>query len=581
MSSEHAPNEEDWHALVPLAELEIPSLAAFKLAGHQLAAGRTADGAPFAVDNRCPHEGYPLATGYLADCSLTCAWHNWKFDVRDGACTLGGEGVRAFCVRVREGIVEVDLAEPDFESAAPKLLESFAEGVLRHENGRAIRDGVRLLEGGFDPWRLLAELAALDARHAEYGTTHVLAVAADCGRVLTHLDGVEAMRAIAPVIDLCGEANRRLPRRPIPQAVTGCDEASLLEAVESEDAARAEGLLRGAFETGVERATIEGWMYAALARHFTSFGHHLIYMVKGQELTERVDESYAADLYGSLLHSIVLGTREDTLPYWEGHARRLGAVKGELASLFESAADGAELDPLSVSEAVLDGSVDEAFEAILDPLERGVGAARLARALVGAAAERLLRFDVAHEQDPLVAENWLWATHRFTFACAVRHAVERWRRPDSLRLLFQSAAFTHTGRAMDLEPAARCDPKPRESDAGEILAAIASRRPEEAVARVRGFLRAGRPLESLQRGLEELCLRDIVVRPIVVAHVIKTCFAALEETVALEGHPHRELPLCAVARMLASPLAERRVEQLVTTSIRWVVGGHVPRKLTQ
>jgi hypothetical protein len=134
---------------------------------------------------------------------------------------------------------------------------------------------------------------------------------------------------------------------------------------------------------------------------------------------------------------------------------------------------------------------------------------------------------------------------------------------------------------MDLALADRLDPPAVDSDAEGILAAIEERRCEEAVARVRGFLRSNRPLEPLTHALQDLCLRDIVVRPIVVAHVIKTCFAALEETAALEGHPDREGPLSAVVRMLTSPLAERRVVQLVTTSIRWVDGGHVPRKLTQ
>ncbi|MEM9492884.1 MAG: Rieske (2Fe-2S) protein, partial [Myxococcota bacterium] len=32
-----------------------------------------------AIDNRCPHEGYPLSTGALKDGIVTCAWHNWKF----------------------------------------------------------------------------------------------------------------------------------------------------------------------------------------------------------------------------------------------------------------------------------------------------------------------------------------------------------------------------------------------------------------------------------------------------------------------------------------------------------------------
>ncbi|MEO2091127.1 MAG: Rieske (2Fe-2S) protein, partial [Gemmataceae bacterium] len=38
-----------------------------------------------AISNRCPHEGYPLHQGVLKQCVLTCNWHNWKFDLRDGS----------------------------------------------------------------------------------------------------------------------------------------------------------------------------------------------------------------------------------------------------------------------------------------------------------------------------------------------------------------------------------------------------------------------------------------------------------------------------------------------------------------
>jgi len=34
----------------------------------------------FAIDNRCPHEGYPLSKGFANDnCVITCNWHNWKW----------------------------------------------------------------------------------------------------------------------------------------------------------------------------------------------------------------------------------------------------------------------------------------------------------------------------------------------------------------------------------------------------------------------------------------------------------------------------------------------------------------------
>ncbi len=45
-----------------------------------------------AIDNRCPPEGYPLAQGTVDEsCVLTCNGHNWKFNLDDGRCLLGGD----------------------------------------------------------------------------------------------------------------------------------------------------------------------------------------------------------------------------------------------------------------------------------------------------------------------------------------------------------------------------------------------------------------------------------------------------------------------------------------------------------
>ncbi|MEO6990646.1 MAG: Rieske 2Fe-2S domain-containing protein [Candidatus Baltobacteraceae bacterium] len=45
-------------------------------------------GAYYAVDNVCPHQGGPLAEGWIDGPVVTCPWHAWCFDVRTGVMTL-------------------------------------------------------------------------------------------------------------------------------------------------------------------------------------------------------------------------------------------------------------------------------------------------------------------------------------------------------------------------------------------------------------------------------------------------------------------------------------------------------------
>ena len=104
-----------WEKTIPVSEL-AGRPRVFKRPPLQVALFRVGERV-FAVDNRCPHEGYPLAEGKVdGACVLTCNWHNWKFRLEDGECLLGGDHVRAYPARVQDGHVWVDFADPPAEA---------------------------------------------------------------------------------------------------------------------------------------------------------------------------------------------------------------------------------------------------------------------------------------------------------------------------------------------------------------------------------------------------------------------------------------------------------------------------------
>ena len=65
-------------------------------------------GRVFALDNRCPHMGFPLDRGSVEDGILTCHWHHARFDLESG-CTfdLWADDVPTFPVELRNGEVWV------------------------------------------------------------------------------------------------------------------------------------------------------------------------------------------------------------------------------------------------------------------------------------------------------------------------------------------------------------------------------------------------------------------------------------------------------------------------------------------
>jgi nitrite reductase (NADH) small subunit len=67
-----------------------------------------AGGTFYALDNTCPHQGGPLADGWIEGNTITCPWHAWCFRMTDGTMTLGDyASVDSFEVRVEGGEVKV------------------------------------------------------------------------------------------------------------------------------------------------------------------------------------------------------------------------------------------------------------------------------------------------------------------------------------------------------------------------------------------------------------------------------------------------------------------------------------------
>ena len=96
------------------------------------------EGKAFAVDNRCPHMGFPLHRGTVKDGILTCHWHHARFEMRSG-CTfdLFADDVDAYPVQVRDGRV---LLTPTIAGR-----DAIAAGLRRLQDG--MEQNIRLIYG--------------------------------------------------------------------------------------------------------------------------------------------------------------------------------------------------------------------------------------------------------------------------------------------------------------------------------------------------------------------------------------------------------------------------------------------------
>src|SRR5262245_50686121 len=122
-----------------------------------------------AVDNRCPHMGFPLHRGTVCDGILTCHWHHARFDLATGGTfDQWADELRRFPVRVEGDAVSIDLTQPGQPAARQRirlqdglerdiplviakavlvLLEADASGTERF--GTRLHSGVRRRGGGW------------------------------------------------------------------------------------------------------------------------------------------------------------------------------------------------------------------------------------------------------------------------------------------------------------------------------------------------------------------------------------------------------------------------------------------------
>jgi nitrite reductase (NADH) small subunit len=61
-----------------------------------------------AVENFCPHKGYPLADSRLYGNIVECDLHGWRFDVRTGECfTKKNCSIEPYEVVIEDGMIKI------------------------------------------------------------------------------------------------------------------------------------------------------------------------------------------------------------------------------------------------------------------------------------------------------------------------------------------------------------------------------------------------------------------------------------------------------------------------------------------
>ena len=64
----------------------------------------------YALENFCPHKGYPLADSRLYGNIVECDLHGWRFDIRSGECfTKKSCSIESYDVTIEDGWIKLVL----------------------------------------------------------------------------------------------------------------------------------------------------------------------------------------------------------------------------------------------------------------------------------------------------------------------------------------------------------------------------------------------------------------------------------------------------------------------------------------
>jgi nitrite reductase/ring-hydroxylating ferredoxin subunit len=553
-------------------------------------------GRVFALDNRCPHMGFPLDRGSVEAGILTCHWHHARFDLESG-CTfdLWADDVPICPVEVRNGNVWV---KTTFGHANPAVhwQRRLADG-LTHDLGLVIGKAVHgQLAADVSPADIVRQ-AALFGVHARDGWGVGLTILAALANILplmpeeeTYLALFHGARRVAA--DCAGEPPHR-QRTPL---ASRPDPAVLKEWMRRWTKVRhreaAERTLLTAIACGLSPALLADILLAAeTERAFADDGHSLDFINKAFECLDLIGWEHAAAVLPTVVGQMVAARGADESTAWRQPVDLIALcqqVTGELPELLTARRPlHGWSDHAALARELLGDDPQTIVGALKRALRAGAAPDALARSLAYAAALRVAQFGNANEH-----ADWETAHHVFTYANAVHQMLERSQSANTeaqvtaVRGVLHGAMALYLARYLNVPPAripdgngGELDDLPADVDAirAALLDAFDRQQQVDLAARlVARHLTLGHAPQALIVTLARAVLREDAG-----FHAYQMLEAGIRQFTAWGNtHAGRHI-LIAVARYLAahSP-TERAALQTADIARRLMRGGQLHDKRT-
>jgi nitrite reductase/ring-hydroxylating ferredoxin subunit len=420
-------------------------------------------GRVFALDNRCPHMGFPLERGSAEDGILTCHWHHARFDLESG-CTfdLWADDVPTFPAEVRNGDVWVKTSLGHANPAEHWQLR-LADG-LAHDLGLVIAKAVHAQLAAKVQVADIVRQVALFGAHNRDGWGVGLTILTALANLLQALPEEEAYLALfhgarRVAADCHGETPRRkrapLASRPDPAALKRWLRRWTI--VRHREAA--ERTLLTAIAVDLSPAVLADILLAAeTERAFADTGHSLDFINKAFECLDLIGWENAAALLPTVVGQMVATRGAEESTAWRQPIDLIALCNETIVRLPELFASGRDAHGWSEHAALAQELLGDDPVRIIDALKAAICAgatpADLGRSLAYGAALRVARFGNANEH-----ADWETAHHVFTFANAVHQMLQRIRTNNAndhvtaVRAVLHGAMALYLARYLNVPPA--------------------------------------------------------------------------------------------------------------------------------
>ncbi|MBC7810134.1 MAG: Rieske (2Fe-2S) protein [Burkholderiales bacterium] len=514
----------------------------------------------YAVDNRCPHMGFPLDRGTVRDGILICHWHHARFDLASGGTfDLFADDARTYPVVIRDGDVWVDVA-PQSDSAG-YYRNRLRDGLERNISLVLAKAVINLLEQGVSPVEPFRTGIEFGTTYRQAGWGQGLTIHACMMNLLPYLTPQERPRALYHGLSaVANDSDSMAPRfmvRPLPSGETDIPTLKrwLRQFIEVRDSEGAERCVVSAIQAGADDKQMADLLFAAATDHrYIQIGHPLDFTNKAFETLDVIGWEHADQVLSSLVTAYANASRMEEANEWRSPHDLVVILQAAFDVLPDALNEGqlrrGDWNGREALVNVLFGDEPQAIaDVLLAALRAGCGPEQLAGAVTYAAALRIARFHTSNDFG-----DWDTALHTFTFANAVQQGLRRVESPDLLRGVFDAAMSVYLDRFLNI-PAARL-PQPNGADKSveppamlEKLEAMLNQQQQvnpagDLVAR---YLYAGGDPNKLLATLGRLLLREN--RDF---HTIQTVEAAFRQYQLLRGQPEAVYVLVAAARYLAA-----------------------------